>query len=216
MKKGTPKFAVFALGENGQIRSALREIDDVHSKEPKAGQEQNWTPGEDEQIPDELHYANRMTEYLLQHDSNPSELLRLAVRAQHLQRWEVPRADYPMNRMGYLSWRTAQKKRQATHAEEICLSCGYSTEEAARVGALVRKEDMKRDAECQVLEDVACLVFLADQFEKFEQEHGEDREKIVNILRKTWAKMSERGHELALQIKMSDQAKGLVAEALET
>ncbi|DAA72636.1 TPA_exp: Uncharacterized protein A8136_5991 [Trichophyton benhamiae CBS 112371] len=197
-----------------KFEAALKKIDDVHSEDPKLARVKT-DAGEDEEIPDELHYANRMTEYLLQHDPNPSELLRLAVRAQHLQRWEIPRADYPMNRMGYLSWRTAQKKRQATHAEEICLSCGYSTEDAARVAALVRKEDMKRDAECQVLEDVACLVFLADQFEKFEQEHGEDREKIVNILRKTWAKMSERGHELALQIKMSNQAKGLVAEALE-
>ncbi|KAM5445823.1 hypothetical protein MaudCBS49596_007112 [Microsporum audouinii] len=195
-----------------RFETALKKIDDVHSKDPKVVTV-TTTDGEEE-IPDELHYAKRMTEYLLNHDPNPSELLHLAVRAQHLQRWEIPRTDYPMNRMGYLSWRTAQKKRQAAHAEEICLACGYSAEEAGRVAALVRKEDMKRDAECQVLEDVACLVFLADQFEKFEQEHGEDREKIVNILRKTWTKMSERGHELALQITMSEQAKGLVAEAL--
>lgn len=65
-----------------------------------------------------------------------------------------------------------------------------------------------------MLEDVACLVFLDDQFEDFEKEH--DEEKIVAILRKTWGKMSEKGHELALQIKMSEKAKGLVARALET
>ncbi|KAF3480229.1 glutamyl-tRNA synthetase [Arthroderma uncinatum] len=198
---------------DSKFEAALKKIDDVHSKDPKLVAV-TGTNNVEEQIPDELHYANRMTEYLLQHDHKPSELLRLAVRAQHLQRWEIPRADYPMNRMGYLSWRTAQKKRQATHAEDICLSCGYSAEDAARVAALVRKDDMKRDAECQVLEDVACLVFLADQFDKFEQEHGGDREKVVNILKKTWAKMSERGHELALQITMSEQAKGLIEEAL--
>ncbi|KAK2855523.1 hypothetical protein FQN49_005112 [Arthroderma sp. PD_2] len=197
---------------DSKFEDAMEKIDKVHSKDPKLVTV--TTDGVEEQIPDELHYANRMTEYLLQHDPKPSELLRLAVRAQHLQRWEIPRSDYSMNRMGYLSWRTAQKKRQATHAEEICLGCGYSAEDAGRVAALVRKDDMKRDPECQILEDVACLVFLADQFDKFEQEHGGDREKIINILKKTWAKMSERGHELALQITLSEQAKGLIGEAL--
>ena len=82
------------------------------------------------------------------------------------------------------------------------------------MAALVRKENMKRDAECQVLEDVACLVFLDDQFEKFEQSH--DEEKVVGILRKTWAKMSERGREIALGIEMSERARGLVRRAVSS
>lgn len=77
---------------------------------------------------------------------------------------------------------------------------------------MIRKENLKKDEETQVLEDVACLVFLDDQFEEFEKEHDED--KIVNILKKTWGKMSERGHELALEISMSDHAKYLVTRAL--
>ncbi|ODH15723.1 hypothetical protein ACO22_06418 [Paracoccidioides brasiliensis] len=98
--------------------------------------------------------------------------------------------------------------------EEICRSCGYDSDEAERAAALVRKDNMERDEECQVLEDVACLVFLDDQFEKFEREH--DEEKIVGILKKTWAKMSEKGHELALQIEMSERAKGLIMKALSS
>jgi hypothetical protein len=56
---------------------------------------------------------------------------------------------------------------------------------------LIRKEDLKKNEETQILEDVACLVFLDDQFEAFEKEH--DEEKIITILRKTWRKVSTSG-----------------------
>ena len=93
------------------------------------------------------------------------------------------------------------------------MEAGYSAEEAGRVAALVRKEGLKSDSETQVLEDVACLVFLDDQFEEFKK--GYEEEKILVILRKTWAKMSEEGRNLALKIDMSEEATGLVVKALE-
>ncbi|KAL8929771.1 MAG: hypothetical protein Q9208_000915 [Pyrenodesmia sp. 3 TL-2023] len=125
-----------------------------------------------------------MSDYLEQCDANASETLRLAIRAQHLRRWEVPRSSYAMNKTGYHLWRTYLKKRQAEMAAQICLDSGYPSEDAGRVAALVRKDNLKQDAETQTLEDVACLVFLDDQLEAFEKEH--DEAKIVNILRKTW------------------------------
>jgi len=188
------------------FEQALRLIDEAHTKDP------NVILIDGIQVPYELHYAKQMTRYLDQHDPSASEVLRLAVRAQHLRRWEVARSTYPMNRQGYFAWRTGLKERQAVQAEEICLNCGYSPEDAARVAALIRKENIRKDPECQVLEDVACLVFLDDQFEEFEKEHDED--KIVGILKKTWGKMSDRGHELALQISLSDRVKELVTKAL--
>lgn len=97
-------------------------------------------------------------------------------------------------------------------AAQICLDCGYSKEDADRVAHLIRKEDLKADEETQTLEDVACLVFLDDQFEEFERQHDED--KIVRILKKTWGKMSEEGHRLALEITMSERCKDLVGRAL--
>lgn len=97
-------------------------------------------------------------------------------------------------------------------ASQICVACGYDEDDATRVAHLIRKEDLKKDEETQVLEDVACLVFLDDQFEEFEKQH--DEEKIVKILQKTWGKMSEKGHELALQLPMSDRCKDLVSKAL--
>ncbi|KAI9819939.1 MAG: hypothetical protein M1827_006509 [Pycnora praestabilis] len=185
---------------------ALTLIDEAHSQDPKK------IKVEDENLPYELHYAKKMTSYLEKRNPTAPEIVRLAIRAQHFRRWEIPRDSYPMNKVGYHAWRTYLKKRQADQASQICLDCGYSQEEAEKVASMIRKENLKKDEETQTLEDVACLVFLDDQFEQFEKEHNED--KIVTILRKTWGKMSEKGHELALQVPMSDRAKELVGKAL--
>lgn len=190
-----------------QYETAIRLIDEAHAQDPTT------IDSEGKEIPYELLYSNKMSDYLEQCDANASETLRLAIRAQHLRRWEVPRSSYAMNKTGYHLWRTYLKKRQAEMAAQICLDSGYSSEDAGRVAALVRKDNLKQDAETQTLEDVACLVFLDDQLEAFEKEH--DEAKIVNILRKTWGKMSDKGHELALSIPMSPRARELVSKALE-
>ncbi|OCK84033.1 glutamyl-tRNA synthetase [Lepidopterella palustris CBS 459.81] len=185
---------------------ALSAIDAAHSLDPKK------VTVNGAEIPYELHYAQKMFDHLSNRLPGASEPLRLAVRAQHFRRWEVPRDSYPMTRIGYHAWRTFLKKRQAELVQQICIESGYEADVAARVASLIRKEDLKDDEETQVLEDVACLVFLDDQFEQFEREHDED--KIVGILKKTWGKMSERGHELALQIPMSERPLELVKKAL--
>ena len=190
-----------------RYEKALSLIDKAHAEDP------NKVTVNGVQVPYELHYARKMSEYLKKRSPHASDELKLAIRAQHFRRWEIARSSYPMTRFGYHSWRTFLKKRQAEHASEICLTSGFSEEEALRVASMIRKEDLKKDEETQILEDVACLVFLDDQFDEFEKEH--DEEKIVKILQKTWTKMSDRGHELALEIDMSDRARSLVAKALK-
>jgi hypothetical protein len=185
---------------------ALSAIDAAHALDP------NKITVNGTELPYELHYAQKSTDYLSKRSSSAPEALRLAIRAQHFRRWEVPRDSYPMTRVGYHAWRTYLKKRQASLVEQICKESGYEDDVASRVAALIRKEDLKQDEETQILEDVACLVFLDDQFEKFEKEH--DEEKILGILRKTWGKMTEKGHELALQIPMSGRPQELVQKAL--
>lgn len=191
---------------DSQYQAALKLIDSSHAEDPNSitvdGLEQ----------PYELHYSQKMSSYLAKRSPSASDTLRLAIRAQHFRRWEVPRDSYPMNKVGYHAWRTFLKKRQAEMAAQICTEVGYSAEDAGRVASMIRKEDLKQDEETQVLEDVACLVFLDDQFEEFERQH--DEEKIVRILRKTWGKMSEEGHRLALEIPMSERCKDLVSKAL--
>ncbi|EUC32302.1 hypothetical protein COCCADRAFT_5974 [Bipolaris zeicola 26-R-13] len=185
---------------------ALSAIDAAHALDP------NKVDINGTSTPYELHYAQKCTAYLAQRAPDASETLRLAIRAQHFRRWEVPRSSYPQTRPGYHAWRTFLKKRQAELVSKICLEAGYSEADAERVGALIRKEDLREDEETQVLEDVACLVFLDDQFEAFEREH--DEEKIVGILRKTWGKMSERGHELALGMDMPGRRGEVLKKAL--
>lgn len=186
------------------LQRALEIIDAGHSEDPtKLGDGTAY----------ELHYARKCSAYLSSlTSSTPGDALQIAVRAQHYRRWELPRSAYPLTRAGYLTWRTLLKKRAGELAADACRSAGYDEDTCARVAALVRKENLKKDADTQTLEDVACLVFLDDQFEAFNAEHDED--KIVNILRKTWAKMSDAGHQLALKVHMSDECQRVVAKAL--
>lgn len=193
-----------------KYEKALALIDRAHQDDPNT-----ITTNTNETIPYELHYAQKMTSYLTRLNPEANELLRLAIRAQHLRRWEVPRSSYPATKIGYHAWRSGLQRRQAELVEGMCVESGYTAEQAGRVGALVRKEDLKAgDPDTQTLEDVACLVFLDDQFEKFEKELG-DEEKMVGILRKTWGKMSDSGRKEALEIQLSDRARGLVQRALE-
>ena len=123
-----------------------------------------------------------------------------------------------MTRPGYLTWRAKLKSQAASQLAELLASPEIqpplSQEEIDRVAALVRKENLKEDEETQILEDVACLVFLDDQFDEFEKKAELDEDKIVGILKKTWAKMSPAGHALALQMDFSDRAKLLIQKAL--
>ncbi|KAL7659415.1 DUF4202 domain-containing protein [Aspergillus niger CBS 101883] len=188
------------------LTTALTKIDALHSEDPNKLTDTN--------IPYELHYAEKMTSYLYKHTPNPSPVLQLAIRAQHLKRWEVPRGTYPDGKIGYYSWRTAVARRQAEIAMKVCLESGIGEAEAERVGRLIRKEGLKggEDAEAQILEDVACLVFLDDQFEKFQENY--DDNKVVDILTKTLKKMSERGKELAMGLKMEGRPHELVTRAV--
>jgi hypothetical protein len=187
-------------------KDAISVIDEAHSQDPNSAS----VDGQD--VPYELHYAQKMSRYLSLRAPDASPVLQVAIRAQHFRRWEVPRDSYPMTKAGYLNWRNFLKKRQADMAAAICIGCNFTAEEASQVARLIRKEDLTNNEETQILEDVACLVFLDDQFEAFEKNH--DEEKIINILRKTWGKMSEKGHELALKIPMSGSSKDLIGKAL--
>ncbi|KAF1817428.1 hypothetical protein P152DRAFT_463582 [Eremomyces bilateralis CBS 781.70] len=181
------------------FQTALELIDGAHSLDPRK------VDHEGDEVAYELVYSRKMTHFLSQ--LRPSlddvpETLRLAIRAQHFRRWEVPRSSYPMTRVGYHSWRTFLKKRQAELVSRLCVEAGYGEADAERVAALIRKEDLKSDADTQLLEDVACLVFLEDKFEEFkngyDKEGGDD--KVVDILRKTWAKMSVEGRTVAQEL----------------
>ena len=162
--------------------------------------------------PKELLYSNRMYEKLMDFYPNASEEIQIASKAQHICRWKMPRESYPMDRVGYLKWREDLKKFHAQTTAEILEKTGYSQEFIARVSFLIEKKLLKKDAETQLLEDVICLVFLEHYFDAFVQKH--DREKMKNIILKTWNKMSESGQQEALKINFSDANLQLIKDSL--
>ena len=187
--------------------SAIRKIDEANAQDPR------HEVHEGRQIPKELLYARRMSQWMRQVAPEASEALRLAARAQHLCRWEVPRSDYPMDRAGYLKWRTFLYSYHADRAARILEEVGYDPETIDRVKILLRKRNLKRDAEVQALEDAACLVFLEYELEAFAQKH--DGEKLLSIIRKTWQKMSPGAQEFALKLSLSPDVAAVLEKALE-
>lgn len=189
-----------------QFQEAIQLFDKANSEDSN---KELW---EGKEYPKEVLYGERMTAMLDGFDSEASEEVQLAARCQHICRWESPRDSYEMNRVGYLMWRTELKKFHAKKASEILASVGYSVDVQEKVSFLLQKKQLKKNADTQTIEDVICLVFLQFYFDAFIEKHSE--EKIVDIVQKTWAKMSEKGHDAALQLPYSDKGLGLVKQAL--
>jgi hypothetical protein len=189
-----------------RFRAAIERIDAANADDP------HRVSHDGREIAAEVLYARRMTAWLERLYPDASEQLRLAVRAQHIRRWEIPRDTYPMDRAGYHRWRTALYTFHADTAERILREVGYDDATIARVRSLLRKERLKSDPETQALEDVACLVFLESYFAEFAAKH--DDEKLITILRRTWAKMSPKARDAALALKLEPRARALIENAL--
>lgn len=160
----------------------------------------------------EYIYGVRMSDRLAVFMPDAPESLKLAARCQHICRWEIPRSDYPMDRVGYLTWRNELKKIHAKKAEEILQSVGYEQSLIEEVKFMLLKKQLKKNELTQALEDVICLVFLEHYFVAFATKHQE--EKIIDIVQKTWGKMSEKGHKAALQLPFTEDSLTLIQKAL--
>ncbi len=193
--------------DTDRLQAALARFDAANAEDPSTEVFHGTV------YPKELLYAQRMTAWLTTVAPEASEALRLAVRCQHIRRWSIPRQTYPMDRQGYLRWRTTLARFHADTAATILRDVGYDEATILRVQTLLRKERLKRDPEVQCLEDVICLVFLENYLADFALQHEE--EKILDILRKTWKKMSPHGQDIARTMPMSADAQRLVAHALE-
>lgn len=191
---------------NTKFDNAIRLFDEANSNDP------HKETSKGKVVPKELLYAMRMTERLNQFEPKASEAVQLAVRCQHICRWEIPRDSYEMNRKGYLTWRRDLAKFHANKAAEILTEIGYDKPTIDSVTFLLQKKQLKKNEETQLLEDVICLVFLEFYFEKFSTKYSE--EKLIDIVQKTWAKMSDKGHKSALKINFSDNSSALIQKAL--
>jgi hypothetical protein len=162
--------------------------------------------------PRELVQAERLARWVQRLSPEAPEALALAAHCQHLCRWEIPRSTYPEGRIGYLEWRKALSKFHADRAGEILRREGYDDATIERVRAINQKKGIKVDADVQTMEDALCLAFLEHEIDEFATKHSE--EKLIDILQKTWRKMSPKGHEEALRLPLSPTVKALVHRAL--
>jgi hypothetical protein len=186
----------------------IAAIDEANSHDP------NSVAIDGRTIPAEFLYGRRMSDMLAAMAPEASELLRIAVRGQHIERFRTPRAAYPPGRVGYLKWRNDLKVYHARRLAEIMTAAGYDAWETARVGSLVRKERLRSDAEAQMLEDVACIVFLSHYLDDFISKNDDDA-KLARILAKTWNKMSAQGRAHAGKLDLPPPVLALLQRGLE-
>jgi hypothetical protein len=194
------------LADAERFNSAIRRFDAANAEDPQREVIDGVS------YPKELLYAQRMTTWLDRFAPDASEALRLATRCQHIRRWVIPRSHYPMDRRGYLQWRTALAKFHADTAAAILREVGYEEAMIGRVQSLLRKEGLKHDREVQCLEDVICLVFLESYCADFARQH--DAAKMLPIIGKTWEKMSPHGREVARTLDLPQEVHRLIEAAL--
>ena len=167
--------------------------------------------------PKELVYAERMSEMLQRFAPDANEAVKLAVRAQHIKRWTVPRNTYPMTPEGYKAWRSGLYKFHAETAGALMREAGYDAAMAEQVGRIVAKKGIKVNDDSQLLEDIASLVFLEHYLSGFAAQHPEyDEAKWCGIIRKTWQKMSARARDFTLlgHITLPSDLMPLVVKAI--
>ena len=189
-----------------RLENTLKAIDAMHAED----HEKELVNGETR--PAELVYAERMTKWLNTLAENPTEELQIAVRSQHLCRWEIPRSDYPMDKPSYLKWRTDLGKLHADKAAEAMTANGYDEESIEQTKKIIRKQNLKNSSEAQLMEDCACLVFIETGFLEFAAKYPE--EKIIDIVQKTWNKMSDKAHDAALKLSLPEKALTIIQKAL--
>lgn len=193
-------------------QAAIAAFDQANAEDP------NKEIFDGKEYPKELLYAQRMSEMQERFAPQASEAVKLACRAQHIQRWKSPRSDYPMDKKGYMLWRTNLYKFHAETAGALMRQVGYDDEMIARVQTIVGKKELKTNAETQMMEDVVDLVFIEHYMLAFAMQHPEyDEAKWILIIKKTWDKMSASAHEFALagKIKLPEALVPLILKSIK-
>ncbi len=193
-----------------KLNTILSAIDKINSQDPNTILLNGANQAK------ELVYGQQMTNCLTQYWPEANELLQIAVRAQHIKRWQLKRSEFAEGKAGYYQWRIAQGKFHAELAASIMLKNGYTNEQAEQCASIIRKENLKTNSDSQTLEDVACLVFLMHYFDEFAAKYTakDNQAKIVRIVQLTWKKMSNEAHDIALGLTLPEHLAVIVNKAL--
>lgn len=197
-----------AAGGDARFETALARFAASHREDPRT------IDVDGAQVPWSVHYHARLQHWLLELYPTASAPLRLAAACQHIRRWEVPREDYDAGRRGYRTWRSDLAKMHAELARGVLEDVGYDEATIDRVDQLLRKVGLGRDPEVRRFEDAICMVFFENEYVELASKH--DDEKMIDILERTWAKMSPRGHEAAraLAAGLPERERGLLETAI--
>ncbi len=198
--------AASRLPERERFLKAIERIDRHNDRDPKRVSTDGVEMGY------ELFFSRLLFAKVVSFRKEASEALLIAARSQHICRWESPRADYPEGRAGYLKWRADLKYFHADKTASILAELDYSDDLIQSVRTINLKKDLKSNPDSQAMEDALCLVFLESQFPEFRLKTTE--EKMVTILQKTWAKMSEPAKNAALALELGEEEARLVGLAL--
>ncbi len=175
------------------LQQAIAMIDAANTEDP------NRVDVEGKDWPKELLYSHRMSDMLQRFAPDADAAVQLAIRAQHIQRWKSPRDAYPMDRIGYLQWRKDLYKIQAQTAADLLQQVGYDDDVISRVKQAIAKQKIRENPDTQLLEDITDLVFIEHYMQAFVDKHPEyDEDKWLDIVRKTWNKMSGDAQQFAL------------------
>lgn len=181
-----------AASSDSRLDQAIARFEVAHREDPRRvvvlGESLPWS----------VHYHRRLAHWVLHFDAGASVPLRLAAACQHIRRWKIPRTDYGAGRRGYRRWRSDLAKMHAEIARDVLSDLGYPEDTIGRVESLLRKVGLGRDAEVQLFEDAICMVFFENEYVDLAAKHDDD--KLVDILKRTWAKMSDRGRKAALAL----------------
>lgn len=176
-----------------QFNKAIELIDAANSEDP------NMESSGGKDWPKELLYSHRMSDMQQRYAPDADEAMKLALRAQHIQRWKSPRTNYPMDRKGYHQWRTQLYTFHADTVAALLAEAGYDSAFIERVKLAVSKKALKTNPDTQLLEDVTALVFIEHYMLDFAGKHPEyDEQKWIDIIHKTWRKMTDSAHQFAL------------------
>ena len=189
-----------------RLESLLARIDSANKQDP------SLEGFEGSPQPKEFVYSVRLSRWVRRLCPQPSEILQIASRGQHIRRWEIPREKYPRNRQGYLRWRETLKAFHARTVSQLMREASYTPEEIAQAESLILKKRPLQDTEQAAIEDALCLLFLETQLEDVRTKVSE--ETMQQVLQKTWAKMSARGRAEALKLPLTESQRRWIQSVL--
>lgn len=201
----------FTLESQSRLANVLHAIDQANQADP------NRETVDGESLPAAFAYSLHMSHWLYRLTVDAGELAQIACRAQHIERWTMPRSDYPEGRAAYYQWRQACGRYHAERTATIMREHGYPQQDCEQVKAILSKRNIKQDTNTQLMEDAACLVFLERYLEPFYRENTDyDMEKWQRIISRSWQKMSPDGHKLALELlgELPDHLQTLLKDIL--